>query len=204
MCGVVGYSSQDPIDEHYSILHKLIYQSKIRGLHSFGYSYCLNNKLTTRKYHNVDEVVLPQANKIVFHNRYATSGDYQDHINNQPITNNNLSLVFNGVLDMRTKVEMELHYGIKMQTYNDGEIILQKCGANKDLLKDYIGNIKGSFAGLILTASNELLAIRNSNRPLWRLSHSNAIFYASTKDIFKRVDKSFQPEQLKPNQLYED
>ena len=57
MCGVVGYSSQDPIDEHYSILHKLIYQSKIRGLHSFGYSYCLNNKLTTRKYHNVDEVV---------------------------------------------------------------------------------------------------------------------------------------------------
>ena len=204
MCGVVGFSCKYPIAEHYIVLQKIILQSKIRGLHSFGYTYNDHGRLITKKYHHVNKIKLPQAKKLIFHNRYATSGDYKEHINNQPISNKELSLVFNGVLDMRTKEEMEEHYGIKMQTYNDGEIILHKCGTNKDILKNYIESIKGSFAGLILTASNELLAIRNSNRPLWKLKHLDAIFYASTKDIFKRVNKTFKPTELKENKLYED
>ena len=55
---------------------------------------------------------------------------------------------------MRTKVEMELHYGIKMQTYNDGEIILQKCGANKDLLKDICYTVeKSGVTGIVFEST---------------------------------------------------
>jgi len=204
MCGVVGFSCQYAKSFHYDILHKIILQSKIRGLHSFGYSYTKNNKLITQKYHEVDNVKLPKADKIIYHNRYATSGDYTDHVNNQPLSNNKLSLVFNGVIDMRTKQEMEKHYNIKMNTYNDGEIILQKCGDDKKKLQQYVSDMSGSFAGLILTASNNLLAIRNANRPLWVLKYKTASYYASTKDIFKRVDKDFEPTQLKVLKLYED
>lgn len=199
MCGVVGFSCQDPKKYHLDLLHKIIIQSKIRGLHSFGYTYNAK-KLVTVKHHDLTKLELPLTNKIIYHNRYSTSGDYKDHNNNQPITNKNISLVFNGVLDMRTKQEIEKHYNIKMQTDNDGEIILHKYEEN---LEKYIKETTGSFAGLILTNCNKLLAIRNTNRPLWKVNVNEAVYFASTKDIFIRADKTLEPVELKPYVLYE-
>jgi glutamine phosphoribosylpyrophosphate amidotransferase len=202
MCGVVGYSCTNPQKEHYEILKSIILQSKIRGLHSFGFSF-FDGQLKTSKHHDIDAVEFPFVNKIIYHNRYSTSGDYKDHNNNQPISIENTSLVFNGVLDMRTKKEMEAHYGITMRTDNDGEILLKLCGSDKSKIQEYVKNTSGSFAGLILTNDNTMFAIRNKNRPLWRLNHDGALFYASTRDIFKRVDRSFEPEQLEPYKVYE-
>lgn len=202
MCGVVGFSCENPDIKKIELLQKIIIQSKIRGLHSFGYSY-IDNSLKTKKRHDIKNVNLPLANKIIYHNRYSTSGDYKNHNNNQPITNPEMSLVFNGVLDMGTKTEIEDRYNIKMSTDNDGEILLQKCGTNKEKIINYVKQTSGSFAGLILTASNELFAIRNPNRPLWKLDYNNATYFASTKDIFKRVNSKFDPKQLKEYKLYE-
>mgnify|MGYP003132745107 CR=1 FL=1 len=202
MCGVVGFSCNNATEENYNILYDLITQSKIRGLHSFGYSY-YNDKIITKKHHQLKEVILPKASKIIYHNRYSTSGDYMDHNNNQPLQLDNISLVFNGVLDMRTKQEIEENYNIKMQTENDGEIILQKCKYNIEEIKKFVETTNGSFAGLFLL-NNKMIAIRNKNRPMWRLEHLNAVYYASTKDIFKRVDKNFKPKQLKENIIYEN
>tara|TARA_R110000737_G_scaffold58791_1_gene85121 strand:+ start:1669 stop:2280 length:612 start_codon:yes stop_codon:yes gene_type:complete len=202
MCGVVGFSCEKPDAGKIELLQKIIIQSKIRGLHSFGYSY-FEEEIKTKKRHDIKNVNLPIAKKIIYHNRYSTSGDYKDHNNNQPISNPDMSLVFNGVLDMGTKEEIENKYEISMQTDNDGEILLHKCGADKEKLIHFLKNNKGSFAGLILTSSNELLAVRNPNRPLWKLEHDNATYFASTKDIFKRVDSSFEPEQLKEYKVYE-
>jgi glutamine phosphoribosylpyrophosphate amidotransferase len=202
MCGVVGYSSKKPVEQDYKILYDLIIQSKIRGLHSFGYTF-YDEVLTTKKYHNLDNLTLPaSANKIIYHNRYSTSGDYKLHENNQPIPNTDMSLVFNGVIDMRTKEEMQNYYNIKMHTDNDGEILLHKC-SNKDDIKEFVQNISGSFAGLILTKQGNMYAIRNNNRPLWRMCLNDSMFYASTKDIFKRVNNAYEPEQLIPNVIYE-
>lgn len=203
MCGVIGFSCVNPNEEKIQLLKKIVFQSKIRGVHSFGYSYW-DNEIKTKKYHNINEVEFPIVDKIIYHNRYSTSGDYKQHANNQPIVANNISLVFNGVLDMGTKAEIEKRYKIKMTSDNDGEIINQKCSSNKDELKRFINKTTGSFAGLILTPSNELLAIRNPSRPLWKLNHDNAVYFASTKDIFKRVNTNFEPTQLEPNILYEN
>lgn len=202
MCGVVGYSCSDPKKEHFEILNRIIDQSKIRGLHSFGYSF-FDGEVVTIKYHDINKVEFPFTNKIIYHNRYSTSGDYANHDNNQPIAVGNASLVFNGVLDMRTKQEMEEHYQTEMETDNDGELILKLCGSDPDKIQQYVQNTTGSFAGLVLTENNKMIAVRNGNRPLWRLNHSGAIFYASTRDIFKRVDDSFEPEELEPNIVYE-
>ena len=202
MCGVVGFSSDEVTQEHLDLLNGLIAQSKIRGLHSFGYTY-YDGEFITNKYFDMSELDGRSFQKLIYHNRYSTSGDYKDHNNNQPIEGDEIHLVFNGVLDMGTKEEMELKYDIKMNTDNDGEILIKKCGSDKEKIKRFVEDTTGSFAGLILTRSNELLAIRNPNRPLWKLNHEGAVYFASTRDIFKRVDDSLEPEQLNPYQLYE-
>ena len=160
MCGIVGYSSLDPKPEHFAILHSLIIESSIRGLHSYGYSYIKENKLITRKYHTLDEIVFPVSEKIIYHNRYSTSGDYKDHKNNQPIHIDDMALVFNGVIDMRTKRQMEKAYNITMETDNDGEILIQRCGNDKQLISRFVNDIKGSFAGIILDSQNNMFVIR--------------------------------------------
>lgn len=203
MCGVVGYSSTNPNQDDINLLKQLIVQSKIRGLHSFGYSYVYKGELKHKKYFDYKEVNFPITDKIIYHNRYSTSGDYKVHHNNQPIYNDTMSMVFNGVIDMRTKNQMEEHYNIKMKTDNDGEIILQKYANDKFMLKEFISNMKGSFAGLFLNEQKILCAIRNENRPLYKLERNNSVFFASTRDIFKRVDKKLQPEILESNKIYE-
>lgn len=202
MCGIVGYSSTDPKPEHFSILHSLIIESSIRGLHSYGYSFVKDDKLITRKYHDLDEIVFPVCNKIIYHNRYSTSGDYRNHKNNQPIHVDDMALVFNGVIDMRTKRQIEKDYKINMETDNDGEILIQRCGNNTELISRFVNDMKGSFAGIILDSNNKMFAIRNKKRPCWILEYENAIFLASTRDIFKRVDNMFEPTPIKAGVLY--
>ena len=162
MCGIVGYSSQDPKPNHFAILHNLIIESSVRGLHSYGYSFVKDDKL-------------------IYHNRYSTSGDYKNHKNNQPIHIDDMSLVFNGVIDMRTKRQMEKAYNINMETDNDGEILIQRCGNDKTLIERFVNDIKGSFAGIILDSDNTMFVIRNKKRPCWILEYENATFIASTR-----------------------
>ena len=202
MCGIIGYSSNNPTEEHFDILQKLILQSKIRGLHSFGFSY-VKDGLKTVKKTDVADIKLPMVNKLIFHNRYSTSGDYKIEKNNQPIISKNNTVVFNGVLDMSSKLEMEKKYNVNMYTENDGELISLLCGTDKEKIKDFITTTSGSIAGMQLTDKNKLYLFRNENRPAWILKHKNAIFIASTKDIFQRVDASYNPESVAPYKIYE-
>jgi glucosamine 6-phosphate synthetase-like amidotransferase/phosphosugar isomerase protein len=203
MCGIVGYSCENPKQNHIQILQDIIAESSIRGIHSFGYSFVKDKKLITRKYHDLKEVKLPLTNKIIYHNRYSTSGDFKNHKNNQPIHIDNMSLVFNGVIDMRTKKQMENAYNIFMETDNDGEILIQRCGNDKKLIERFVNDIRGSFAGIILDEKENLFVIRNKKRPCWILEYDNAKFVASTRDIFKRVDNTFMPKPLEANKIYE-
>jgi len=36
MCGIIGFCADEVNEHHIDLLLRLIYQSKIRGLHSFG------------------------------------------------------------------------------------------------------------------------------------------------------------------------
>ena len=190
------------MEDHRIILAGLIKQSRIRGTHAYGLAHW-DHSLHVEKAHRIEDITIPRANKIIYHNRYSTSGDYHNHENNQPIRVGSCALVFNGVLDMRTKKEIESDLGITMETENDGEILIQLCGSDPAAMQAYIAQTKGSFAGLMLTEENKMYALRNENRPLWRLEHQGAVFYASTKDIFKRVDAALDPQPLAPNQIYE-
>ena len=204
MCGIVGYHCPNPKPAHKKILLNLIGQSRIRGLHSFGLSFYDGVGYQTFKYHQreFDEITLPDAKQIIFHNRYATSGDYEDHNNNQPLTFYEGSLVFNGVIDMRTKEEMAEHYGLELTTENDGEILLKENEFLPEWMVKWISEEKCSFSGLFLQG-HTLYAFRNKNRPQWFLEYDGAVFMASTRDIFRRAMGNVEPTELKPNTLHE-
>ena len=201
MCGVVGFSCPSPTQEHYDILWRVMLESSIRGLHSFGIAY-VDSGLIVEKAFRLTDLTLPKSQKLIFHNRYATSGDYENHVNNQPLTDGQKALVFNGVLDMRTKEEMEEAYGIKMKADNDGEILLRTFEDPREMM-EYVNRSNVTFAGLVLTPENRVFAFRNYGRPLWTANWEGATYYASTCDILLRADERLTPEEIEPNVLYE-
>jgi|TARA_R100000479_G_scaffold145757_1_gene81190 glucosamine 6-phosphate synthetase-like amidotransferase/phosphosugar isomerase protein len=203
MCGVVGFSCDAPQAAHYELLKRIMRESKIRGLHSFGVAY-VDDGIKVNKVHDLDELDIPQATRIIFHNRYSTSGDYLDHENNQPLSNKSTALVFNGVLDMRTKDEMEAAYNVTLSCDNDGALLLELCNDDPEEMLQWTKERNASFAGLVLSSSNVLTAFRNANRPLWLATYQGGLYFASTRDIFMRAEPSLDPIELKPDTLYAD
>lgn len=187
MCGVVGYSGVRSRERRNEFI-RLIDESCIRGVHAFGIAYIADGHLLVHKDTELQRVLAaipdPLPEKIIFHNRYSTSGDYRNMRNNQPIAFfGKGALVFNGTIDMGTKVEMEQRYGVSMLTDNDGEIIL------RDILDGRIFEHlepKRSFAGIFLS-KDRMFALTNGMRPLWCFDVSDGKFITSTYDIARRA-----------------
>ena len=201
MCGIIGYFSKKPSENDWYLLFKLLRQSKIRGLHSTGISYLENSKIVTKKYfqNEFNNIAFPTSNLQIYHNRYSTSGDFKNHLNNQPIEIGDTSLCFNGVIDMGTKSQMEEKYQIKMTTENDGEVALRVSNLDPQALLNFVKD-NGSFSGVMIKGET-LYAFTNGFRPLWFLEVGESVFIASTQDIFKRAIDGCIPEQVPINTL---
>lgn len=201
MCGIATTLSKTELTlEEKSFAIKVMKESSIRGVHSFGLSYIVNKKIITKKFHKIEECLEHFAKNVtkeyIFHNRYSTSGDWKEHKNNQPILLNNNSLVFNGVISMKTKEEMEKQFNLKLKTENDGEIFLHHI--EKPL--QFIDNKNISFAGLYIN-KNQVFLLRNNLRPMFYSKFNNTYFIASTADILIRSGLS-NPEPTKPLKIY--
>ena len=189
MCSVIAYSTENKNEKEIELLKQLIIQSKIRGLHSFGVSYLEQGKIITKKQFKLDvdellkDFIKSSSTKLIYHNRYSTSGDYKDEKNNQPIQVENRALAMNGVLSMATKEEFEKEFNVKCESDNDTEIFLRN---NKPIIDTLIENPNASFAGVYLD-DKKFYALRNEKRPLYYFFFSNAKFVVSTKDIARRA-----------------
>jgi glucosamine 6-phosphate synthetase-like amidotransferase/phosphosugar isomerase protein len=190
MCGIIGYSCCQPVDGHRYWLKNLIIESNIRGTHAYGISYAKSGIIITEKFRTIDgllkfieKIDIPE--NLIIHNRYDTSGDYHVIENNQPIQIDNFSLAFNGVISMRTRIENEKYFGVKLDTDNDGEIFLKLYIDHRNMIH-FIDNDNISFAGLMLY-KDTLVALRNKKRPLYRIKGEGVTLFASTSDIFKRA-----------------
>lgn len=190
MCGLVGYMSHDGIIRHRDYVSDLFLESTIRGLHAFGVAHHTPTGIHTRKFHDkelcVDYIKRTPYTNIVTHARYSQSGDWRNHDNNHPVCVGGYYLVFNGVISMATKEEMEAEYGYILDTYNDGELFIRHMMGGGDPV-EFVTRV-GSFAGLWYEPSScSIYALRNEYRPLWYLLCDDAVYYASTKDIFIRA-----------------
>lgn len=213
MCGLVGYCSYGRVPEHVSLLENLAIQSKIRGLHAFGMSHltAYAEHATTVKFFNVGALLShirhAQYDDAIIHARYSTSGDWTIESNNQPLNLRGYSLVFNGVISMKTKTEMEDEFGVDLCSDNDGELFIHHLLSGGSP-QQFVTEIAGSFAGLWYTPDGELYAIRNARRPLWYFHDvfDGGVFFASTKDIITRAvngnTRYSVPIECEPGLLY--
>jgi glutamine phosphoribosylpyrophosphate amidotransferase len=199
MCSIIAWNGL----YNDKVVEKIMHNSRIRGLHSFGYSCYKENILTTKKFLKykefIDEINQDKPDKFIAHFRYSTSGEYTNEINNQPITSVNLALAFNGVIDMGSKQQMENKYNCILETDNDGELVLKKFQEDKESVKDFIKN--KSFAGVFLLL-NKIIAIRNENRPAYIGEKNGVKIICSTKDIMNRSEIN-NVKILKPLEYYE-
>jgi asparagine synthetase B (glutamine-hydrolysing) len=169
MCGIVGYIGKPDQPK----LDRLVWESTVRGLHNLGQQI--------------------EDNAGVYHARYCTSGG--DH---QPIYRNGRCLVFNGVIDMGTKAEMEERHELDLDTDNDGELALAvpdemitayTATDFKDGLVAFVDDPKITFAGLIIDKNTkELIALRNVGRPLWKYEDIDCIYLGPFE--FHRLPRS--------------
>jgi glutamine phosphoribosylpyrophosphate amidotransferase len=190
MCAIVGFVGDD-----YTALAAVFQESRVRGLHAFGYAYGNGKEIVVRKFETLHglkfQLLKDRPKSLVGHCRYSTSGDWKDPRNNQPIVRFGRALVFNGVIDMGTKEEMERRHGVDLETENDGELALWALNKWSDVRSI---TPKQSFAGLWTDASGVIHVARNERRPAWVGQVGETTIIASTADILERAGINHRAE----------
>lgn len=181
MCAVIGISSESIIAR--AEIENLLNQSMIRGKHATGIAWIENDKLNYQivKY-SADKYELPKINTkmLIAHCRYSTS----DLNWNQPMTDENIALVHNGVVTQADHSKWQSIYKLNFKTKCDSEILLRHW-----LIDIHPLHVEGSMSCIVLEndLKPKLHFFRNEQRPLYYAIHNNNYYVASTKDILKRT-----------------
>ena len=190
MCSVIGAIIKEPRAEDFLMLHRVFLESKIRGMHATGISYVKHGKIITEKkpvpadefpfnfpsYVNEDGSLY-----LIGHCRYSTS----DLEFNQPIANENLSVVHNGVITQELPEKWKELYGYDCETKNDTELILHTA---EDCISPLVRWKDSSLAVIELHVDKVIRFYRNGKRPLYLTSISNGCIITSTADVPKRAE----------------
>jgi glutamine phosphoribosylpyrophosphate amidotransferase len=201
MCSVIGAIIKEPRAEDFLMLHRVFLESKIRGMHATGLSYVKNSQIVTIKRpvpadefaFNFAEYVNEDGNLyIVGHCRYSTS----DLEYNQPISNDNLSVVHNGVITQELPEKWKELYGYDCETKNDTELILHTA---EDCISPLLRWKDSSLAVCELHVDKVLRVYRNGKRPLYLTNISNGCIITSTSDVPKRAEVPGRPINILMN-----
>ena len=190
MCSVIGAIIKEPRAEDFLMLHRVFLESKIRGMHATGISYVKHGNIITEKrpvpadefpfnfpsYVNEDGSLY-----MIGHCRYSTS----DLEFNQPIANENLSVVHNGVITQELPENWKELYGYDCETKNDTELILHTA---EDCISPLLRWKDSSLAVIELHVDKVIRFYRNGKRPLYLTNISNGCIITSTADVIKRAE----------------
>lgn len=185
MCAVLGAVIIKPSDLDFDLLKTLFEESSVRGLHATGVSFVRNSRVETIKlpvparqfpfefqnYLNEDGNLY-----LIGHCRYSTS----DLEYNQPIANEQKSIVHNGVITQEDSSLWKELYGVDCTTKNDSELVL--------LFDDALQRFNSMSMGVCeLSADKTLKFYRNHKRPLYYIEYETGVLVASTRNILKRT-----------------
>jgi glutamine phosphoribosylpyrophosphate amidotransferase len=201
MCSVIGAIIKEPRAEDFLMLHRVFLESKIRGMHATGISYVKNGQIVTDKRpvpadefpFNFPSYLNEDGNLyLVGHCRYSTS----DLEYNQPIANENLSVVHNGVITQELPEKWKELYGYDCETKNDTELILHTA---EDCISPLLRWKDSSLAVIELHVDKVIRFYRNGKRPLYLTSISNGCIITSTSDVPKRAEVPGRPVNILMN-----
>lgn len=211
MCAVIGTVLKSPSLKDWEALKRVFVESKIRGLHATGISFLphWSKKIVTIKEampadkfvelhmhnDNFKSFLNEDGNLyLVGHCRYSTS----DLQYNQPISNEDTSVVHNGVLTQEPHEKWEELYGYKCDGKNDTELLLHTIEAGKSALEEWKDS---SLAVCVLGRDKTLTTFRNGKRPLYLTTMTNGSIITSTADIATRAGL-FLPNMEIPMNTY--
>lgn len=204
MCAVIGVVLKQPTISDFNLLVKIFLESKIRGLHATGLSFIKHGEVFTEKLpipandfpFDFPRYVNEDGNLyLIGHCRYSTS-DLQF---NQPISNDNFSVVHNGVITQELPEHWEELYGYSCVTRNDTELLLHTLEDNKSSLDVWQNS---SLAVCELHKDKTLRFYRNGKRPLYFTEIDNGWIITSTDDIPRRAGISIESNPLDVNTYY--
>lgn len=189
MCSVIGAVILNAQDHHFEMLKRVFHESRIRGMHATGLSYVKDGAVWTEKYpvpadqfpFRFKDYVNEDGNLyLVGHCRYSTS----DLEFNQPIANQFISVVHNGVITQENPSQWKGLYGYDCETKNDTELILRTI--EKGLSPLDVWN-KSSLAVCELYQDKKLRFYRNGQRPIYFSLIKDGCIITSTEDIANRA-----------------
>jgi glutamine phosphoribosylpyrophosphate amidotransferase len=188
MCAVIGVDLKNPSIDDLTLVMNVFLESKIRGMHATGLTFLCDDKLVTlmaplpadifSPIQNLSDMVDNNTLKLIGHCRYSTS----DLEYNQPLYNNDVAIVHNGVISQELPENWEKLYGITTKTKNDSELLLHTVTNDPLVLWS-----NSSIAAIELHRTGKLKAYRNGKRPLYITELDNGVIYTSTADIMKRA-----------------
>jgi glutamine phosphoribosylpyrophosphate amidotransferase len=192
MCAIIGAYIENPSSRDLIMLADVFRESSIRGLHATGVSWVRDDKIKTvieakpatlfLESLDLKNCINEDGNLyLIGHCRYSTS----DLEFNQPLWNENISIVHNGVITQEMPENWERLYGYKCKTRNDSELILHTLEAKKSPLLEFQN---ASMAVIELYKEKKLRFYRNGKRPIYFTSLLNGGIITSTKDIAARAD----------------
>lgn len=186
MCAIVGAVIESPTANHFDMLKRVFLESKIRGMHATGVAYVKNNKVHIDKLpvpadefpFNFGDYVNEDGNLyLIGHCRYSTS----DLEYNQPLGNDKVAIVHNGVITQELPENWKEKYGYDCETKNDSELVLHSISPLEEFSHM-------SMAVCEVNSSKEMLVYRNGKRPLYLTALDNGCIITSTADVAKRAN----------------
>ena len=210
MCAVIGALVKKAKPEDFKRIKHMFLESSIRGLHATGISWVKDRKIHTIKhplpadefFEKVsleDKVDSDGSLYLIGHCRYSTS----DLDWNQPIADENFSVVHNGVITQEPPEKWESHYGIKCEGKNDTELLFHSRKNGQLTNNPFEVWADSSFAVIeMFTDYHKWINFyRNGKRPLYFTYDEDDWFIYSTKDIGKKVFKT-ESFETKPGYVY--
>jgi len=200
MCSVIGVYLEQPGSKDLETVEKVFHESSIRGLHATGASWVYENRIHTLisatpagkfiEAHPLEKMINEDGNLyLIGHCRYSTS----DLNYNQPLWDEGLAIVHNGVVSQEMPEKWKDLYGYDCKTRNDSELILHTLKANKSPLEEFKDS---SMAVIELYKEKTLRFYRNGKRPIYFTSLINGVIITSTKDIASRAGLSHSTESM--------
>lgn len=208
MCAIIGAVISNPTLDDFAMLKRVFLESKIRGMHATGMSFlpAWSDKVATIKEakpadyfinthlhnDNLKDLISDDGNLyLVGHCRYSTS----DLEYNQPISNEKVSVVHNGVVSQELPENWEQLYGYKCETKNDTELLLHTIEDDKSPLTHWHD---ASLSVVELYLDKKIRAYRNGKRPIYMTTLDKGFIFTSTEDIVKRAGVEGVTVELDP------
>jgi glucosamine 6-phosphate synthetase-like amidotransferase/phosphosugar isomerase protein len=191
MCGILGVHVLSNDSATYNFLLKVIKELHIRGTHAHGLAFAEQVAKEVYPAYNPEDMLsefwATHSDSFIYHNRYATSGDYHDLKNNMPLGHHGTYLAMNGVISQALPDEWATKYGITdRQTENDAEILLHRYMYEGDLDK-FVRSEKDASIAYVMIHDGEVFGQRNTKRPLYYYEDKYVKLLTCTLDTITRA-----------------